>query len=592
MSTTLVKHRSALALLTLCLVFTVSVALLVCPHQACAADPTLPINLALTPSGTLPLPDGTTEGSTVAFDYDASTKTLMLKMRNVGTPGDIPDYNWQVFPFGGLDDNYKPTTDIRKIILDEGIRKVGRDTFHNLETLQSITIPSTLEEMGTVNNAAFVGCIIIGQGFSAPSGNPSFSIDNGSLYYQNGTQKELVRFVPADEVPASYRTLDETTKIRTRAFEYLRLNTITLAGSGLEVADSALMVNYSNLVIEEGVKTLLGVNRGPESSTILNLPASLEYINSMSCMDGNLKEINVDPANSHYESIDGVLYTKTLPRTLVRFPSQKQAQSFVIPAGVTAVGNQAFIRPFGVASITFPKEVTSLGFSCVDGVYPLSVLTEIKILNPRCVIGAYFLGTCNREGVDPVKVYGYKGSTAAALPLGEGCVFVALPDPPSSKTIVGLTPMLSRTTLTYNGRSQRPAVSIAGLREGIDFTVSGGRRSIGTGTVTITGKGVYTGSITRSFKIVPKRVSQLTPRAGSRRFTARWSKVAGSVKYQVAYRIKGSSKYRYARTSLTSKTITRLKARKYYYIKVRAYKTVSGINYYGSFSTLKRVKTR
>lgn len=125
MSTTLVKHRSALALFTLCLIFTVSVALLACPHQACAADPTLPVNLALTPSGTLPLPDGTTEGSTVAFDYDASTKTLMLKMRNVGTPGDIPDYNWQAFPFGGLDSNGDPTTDIRKIILDEGIRKVG-----------------------------------------------------------------------------------------------------------------------------------------------------------------------------------------------------------------------------------------------------------------------------------------------------------------------------------------------------------------------------------------------------------------------------------------------------------------------------------
>ena len=42
----------------------------------------------------------------------------------------------------------------------------------------------------------------------------------------------------------------------------------------------------------------------------------------------------------------------------------------------------------------------------------------------------------------------------------------------------------------------------------------------------------------------------------------------------------------------TSKKITKLKAKKKYYVQIRTYKTVSGKNYYSSWSRVKSVTTR
>ena len=42
----------------------------------------------------------------------------------------------------------------------------------------------------------------------------------------------------------------------------------------------------------------------------------------------------------------------------------------------------------------------------------------------------------------------------------------------------------------------------------------------------------------------------------------------------------------------TGKKITKLKAKKKYYVQVRTYKTVSGKNYYSSWSKVNAVKTK
>ena len=42
----------------------------------------------------------------------------------------------------------------------------------------------------------------------------------------------------------------------------------------------------------------------------------------------------------------------------------------------------------------------------------------------------------------------------------------------------------------------------------------------------------------------------------------------------------------------TSKTIKMLKKGKTYYVKVRSYKTVNGVKYYGAYSAVKKVKIK
>lgn len=141
---------------------------------------------------------------------------------------------------------------------------------------------------------------------------------------------------------------------------------------------------------------------------------------------------------------------------------------------------------------------------------------------------------------------------------------------------------LSFSSKTYTGSAMSATVTgknAAGttLTEKTDYTVSkpSGRKNAGTytytiagignytGTVSITGTGNYTGTITKTFKILPKKgtISSLKS-AARKKMTVKWKKVSGSVtKYQVRYRMKGTSKWttKTYSASTKSKTIAGLK---------------------------------
>lgn len=62
---------------------------------------------------------------------------------------------------------------------------------------------------------------------------------------------------------------------------------------------------------------------------------------------------------------------------------------------------------------------------------------------------------------------------------------------------------LSPASAVYNGTEQKPAVAIAGLTAGTDYTVAytGDFTNAGTHTVTVTGQGNYEGTVTKTFTI-------------------------------------------------------------------------------------------
>lgn len=60
----------------------------------------------------------------------------------------------------------------------------------------------------------------------------------------------------------------------------------------------------------------------------------------------------------------------------------------------------------------------------------------------------------------------------------------------------------------YNGKEQKPAVTVTGLTADTDYTVAyANNKDAGTATVTITGKGNYTKSIEKTFKIKKKAIT-------------------------------------------------------------------------------------
>ena len=162
---------------------------------------------------------------------------------------------------------------------------------------------------------------------------------------------------------------------------------------------------------------------------------------------------------------------------------------------------------------------------------------------------------------------------------------------------------LSSISYTYSGSVKTPSVTVKNssgtkLTKGTHYTVtySSGRKNIGTYKVTVKGTGNYTGTITKTFKIVPKTMSVKSLKSSSKKkITVKWTKTSGSVtKYQIRYRVKGTStwKTKTVSSSSSSTTLTGLKSKKTYQVQIRAYKTVSGTTYYGAWSSTKTVKVK
>ena len=143
-------------------------------------------------------------------------------------------------------------------------------------------------------------------------------------------------------------------------------------------------------------------------------------------------------------------------------------------------------------------------------------------------------------------------------------------------------------TVKYNGKT---------LKNGTDYTVSySNNKNIGTATVKITGKGSYTGTITKTFKINPAKqeIQKLT--AKSKAFFVDWEQKGSATGYEIQYatnsKFTSAKKVTITNNKTDTKTISKLSGKKKYYVRVRSYTTVKGTKYYGAWSASKSVTTK
>ncbi len=150
------------------------------------------------------------------------------------------------------------------------------------------------------------------------------------------------------------------------------------------------------------------------------------------------------------------------------------------------------------------------------------------------------------------------------------------------------------SSVVYTGKAQKPKVTVkvSGKKLGTKYyTVTyKNNKNIGKASVTVKGKNGYKGTVTKTFKIVPKKVSGLkaTPTANSMKLN--WTKVSGATHYRVDAYIGGKWVKKTA-TKNTSYTVTGLKASTSYQFRVRAYKSVKGDYYTGAYSSKLKAST-
>lgn len=141
----------------------------------------------------------------------------------------------------------------------------------------------------------------------------------------------------------------------------------------------------------------------------------------------------------------------------------------------------------------------------------------------------------------------------------------------------------------YTGKAIRPSVVVKSgkttLKAGTDYTLTyKNNKKVGTASVTIKGKGKYTGTKTITFRIVPGR-STISANTSGSKVSLSWDPVKGAGGYQVYYSVNGGSYKSLTSTSGTSCSSTRLKpGSNTLLFKVRAFKKVGGKTYYGAWS--------
>ena len=175
--------------------------------------------------------------------------------------------------------------------------------------------------------------------------------------------------------------------------------------------------------------------------------------------------------------------------------------------------------------------------------------------------------------------------------------------PVLSKTRTSLTgAKVTAANQTYTGKPIRPAVKVKlngkTLKQGTDYLVVSIKNNtdIGKARVTIEGVGSYAGTVTAAFRIDPKKVSGLKLKAGAGKLTASWKKASGAGGYEVQYGIKpnfaGAKTVTVKSAKTVKTTLKKLKSKKTYYVRVRAYRTVNRKKYVSAWSKTVSQKTK
>lgn len=167
---------------------------------------------------------------------------------------------------------------------------------------------------------------------------------------------------------------------------------------------------------------------------------------------------------------------------------------------------------------------------------------------------------------------------------------------------------LSAAAFTWNGKARKPAAAVKDgqtklASSSYTLTYASGRKNVGKYSVKVTLKGNYTGSRTVNFKIRPKGTSLSRLTRARRAIKVKWRKQASKMSASriTGYQVQAATNKKFTKNKKTltvkgykkvSKKMTGLKGGKRYYVRIRTYKTVSGVRYYSPWSKVRTVKTK
>ena len=162
---------------------------------------------------------------------------------------------------------------------------------------------------------------------------------------------------------------------------------------------------------------------------------------------------------------------------------------------------------------------------------------------------------------------------------------------------------LKTSSYTYTGKAKKPAVTVYVGNKKINkkyYTITySNNKNVGTATVTVKGKGnyqYYEGTAT--FQINFKKPAKPTLKSSKKtKATVKWKRDKQAQGYQIQYSTNkkfksGVQTVSINKSTTVSTTLSNLKSKKTYYVRIRSYKKVGNKYVYSSWSTAKSIKVK
>ena len=439
------------------------------------------------------------EGSGLKWKLENGTLTIS------GT-GDMPD--WALYSYAPWDSS---RSSITQVVIDDGVTSIGEWAFchsgSNYTSLKSVTIPGSVTSIGY---RAFCGSAIT----SVIIPGSVTSIGNSAFYYCSSLESVTISEgvtsigVGAFEhcgVLKSVTIPESVTSIGNTAFQYCtNLGTVTFKDTttiptlGDKAFDSCSCVSEGTRGISIPTCKYLTVEGWQQYKDHVDKSHDLmkvEAKDATCAAAGNIEHWECNKCDSLFSDKDGTTNT-----TLAEVTTEILAHSYTYTASGAVITEKCGLGCNHSATATLSiKSGANLTYTGSE-IKPVAVTYDSN-----------WVGT-NKPDASKISYSNNIGAGTATAKLTISGVTASTTFTISSADISSAVVTLG-SSLTYNGAEQTQTVTSVKvgsrtLEEGTDYTVSGNKKTdAGTYTLTITGKGNYTGTAAKQFTIAGKSLT-------------------------------------------------------------------------------------
>ena len=556
-----------------------------------------------------------------------------------GTVGDMDGYlTLSISGTGAMTSSpWNDRAYIKKVVLEEGLTNIVDYAFSGCENLTSIVIPSGVETIGI---EAFFSCENL-MSVTLPEGIDSIGDE---AFYECYSLKSLA-------IPESVKT------IGSQVFYYCSsLKKLVLPSNLKDIPKEAFSGcgSLASINIPNTVKTIgEGAFGSCHSLEEINIPDSVEIIENWAfsgcksagvlSIPNKVKMIGEGAFQACENITDAVIPYGITDIPAYLFTGCTKLSSVTIPESAITIGEKAFMNCSSLETLEIPKSVQSFGWNVFENSFNVTIYgysgsaaedyaKENKILfipidvvqknladADITVMDAKYTGSALKPTVEVIldgdlldEGKDYTTTYSNNVNAGKGNVKVTGKGDytGSAKATFRISPAsISGATISgvkdkvYTGKALTQAIIVKVgsriLKSGTDYIVSyNNNKNVGTATLTVKGKGNYTGSLSKSFKILPKATGISNIVLGKKSFSLQWKKQATQtngyiIQYSTDKNFKKDVKNKkITNVNTTKATISGLSGNRTYYVRICTFKVVNGKTYSSAWSKSKTVKTK